>query len=209
MDHEEFLSKYVKHTEKSGYYIFIDGVWDQTRRIKNHGLTLKQYYDKFVSCAGYCKYCGKRTKFLNIVKGYADYCSEDCWNRRNEYLIGNKYSGFSKNSGISRSNDKYCYFYIINLYNNTIKIGVSSEHFHLNRIQHVYYLLKIKDKEILYKCKLLTEQAYELETIIKTRYPTKRGYHGRFHTEIFDSSLLYNFIDEAYTFNAKSQILTG
>jgi len=53
-----------------------------TRHIKDvHNLTPEEYYRRYVvedESAGYCKVCGKPTKFYSIKKGFRKTCSEEC-----------------------------------------------------------------------------------------------------------------------------------
>ena len=44
---------------------------------KKHGLTTKDYYDKFLK-EGVCRICGKPTKFGTIMTGYNKTCSRAC-----------------------------------------------------------------------------------------------------------------------------------
>lgn len=48
--------------------------------IKVHGLTPKEYYDKYIrkSDEGICPTCGKETTFINIEQGYHKFCSLKC-----------------------------------------------------------------------------------------------------------------------------------
>ena len=46
-----------------------------------HNITLSQYYDMFYKkdeTDGYCKVCGKPTKFYKLYYGYRHYCSREC-----------------------------------------------------------------------------------------------------------------------------------
>lgn len=57
-----------------------------------HGMTPKEYYDKFLKKSdkeGICHECGKLTKFYGIQMGYAKFCSISCSSR-------NKNKNFSK-----------------------------------------------------------------------------------------------------------------
>lgn len=47
-----------------------------SKHIKSHGLTSKEYYDKYYKTDddGCCLFCGDETKFINGVKGYKKYC---------------------------------------------------------------------------------------------------------------------------------------
>ena len=60
---------------------------DKTKRtvqfswhLREHNLTLKEYYDSYIKKPdeGICKFCGKPTKFIDIYKGYNDYCGRVC-----------------------------------------------------------------------------------------------------------------------------------
>lgn len=49
---------------------------------------LQEYYNKYLkntSSEGSCKQCGNPTKFRNMVKGYAQWCSDTCWNLSEEF----------------------------------------------------------------------------------------------------------------------------
>lgn len=55
---------------------------------KKHGLTTKEYYDKFLK-EGVCRICGKPTKFGTIMTGYNKTCSRACqyeYQKTDEYL---------------------------------------------------------------------------------------------------------------------------
>src|SRR5574344_2303251 len=47
---------------------------------KVHKLTSKEYYDEYIKKEneGICPICGKETKFLGILQGYRQYCSNKC-----------------------------------------------------------------------------------------------------------------------------------
>jgi hypothetical protein len=54
---------------------------DVKNHIKEHGLTTKEYYDKYIKKPdeGICKICGKLTSFRGIIRGYPQiYCSNKC-----------------------------------------------------------------------------------------------------------------------------------
>ena len=53
---------------------------DIRTHIKVHKLTSKEYYDRYIKKEneGICPICGKETKFLGILKGYRQYCSNKC-----------------------------------------------------------------------------------------------------------------------------------
>ena len=54
---------------------------------KEHGITLKEYYDKFYrdldSKEGICPQCGKETSFGNLHSGYSKFCSKSCHSTHN------------------------------------------------------------------------------------------------------------------------------
>jgi len=63
------------------------GLWKIAMHIRRHGLTTKEYYDKFLKKEGdgVCKSCRniktfKQTWFDNIRDGYREFCSSDCSN---------------------------------------------------------------------------------------------------------------------------------
>jgi hypothetical protein len=47
---------------------------------KKHGLTSKEYYDKFIRKPGegICPTCGKETKFIKFGRGYKKHCNYSC-----------------------------------------------------------------------------------------------------------------------------------
>ncbi len=51
--------------------------------IREHKLTIIEYYDKYLKKEneGKCKICENKTNFINSNKGYAIYCSNDCYNK--------------------------------------------------------------------------------------------------------------------------------
>ena len=53
---------------------------DVKNHIKEHGLTTKEYYDKYIKKPdeGICKICGRQTKYKSINRGYRIYCSNKC-----------------------------------------------------------------------------------------------------------------------------------
>ena len=53
---------------------------DIRTHIKVHKLTSKEYYDRYIKKEneGICPICEKETKFLGILKGYRQYCSNKC-----------------------------------------------------------------------------------------------------------------------------------
>ena len=54
---------------------------------KSHGLSAKEYYDKFLrkSGEGVCKICQKEVAFASLGRGYlSTYCSQECCNRDSE-----------------------------------------------------------------------------------------------------------------------------
>ena len=48
-------------------------------------LTLEDYFLKYIGEKGICKYCGKETKFNNLIKGYQSYCDIYCLNKSDEH----------------------------------------------------------------------------------------------------------------------------
>lgn len=62
--------------------IFNNGM-ELARHIKRkHNMSNIEYYDRFYKKEGdgFCKECGKPTKFYNINKGYASFCNNTCSN---------------------------------------------------------------------------------------------------------------------------------
>jgi len=58
--------------------------------IKDHKLSAKEYYDKFVKeDEGICPECGKETNFIGLNGGYRKYCSYKC--SRNSREVKEKY----------------------------------------------------------------------------------------------------------------------
>lgn len=53
---------------------------DIRTHIKVHKLTSKEYYDEYIKKEneGICPICRKETKFLGILQGYRQYCSNKC-----------------------------------------------------------------------------------------------------------------------------------
>ena len=53
-----------------------------TNHIKTHKISTKEYYDKYLKTEGdgICKNCGGSTNFIEITKGYQQYCSKKCFN---------------------------------------------------------------------------------------------------------------------------------
>ena len=45
---------------------------------RTHKITIEQYYLTYIGTKGKCLTCGKDTKFQNIHKGYAKFCSNKC-----------------------------------------------------------------------------------------------------------------------------------
>ena len=71
---------------------------DVKNHIKEHGLSTKEYYDKYIKLPdeGICKTCGKQTPFRGINAGYPQlYCSNKCKN--NNPLEKAKHSFTMKN----------------------------------------------------------------------------------------------------------------
>ena len=48
--------------------------------IHKHNLTNKEYYDKYLKKPGegFCKTCGKPTKFHRLRTGYLNHCCKEC-----------------------------------------------------------------------------------------------------------------------------------
>lgn len=48
--------------------------------LKNHNITAKDYYDKYIKSnnEGFCEYCGKPTEFLSLSHGYKKTCGHSC-----------------------------------------------------------------------------------------------------------------------------------
>lgn len=64
--------------------------------LETHQITSKDYFDKFLKKedVGRCRKCGKSTNFINIIKGYHEFCCKLCCNscedfksRKKETLI--------------------------------------------------------------------------------------------------------------------------
>ena len=53
---------------------------------RTHHIETKEYYDNFYKLEkeGFCKTCGKTTRFLNLKHGYLDFCSTKCVNNCKE-----------------------------------------------------------------------------------------------------------------------------
>ena len=57
---------------------------------KEHNISGKEYYDKYIKTNNECKICKQSTSFLTIKKGYRECCSRFCSNKyRNENLEKN------------------------------------------------------------------------------------------------------------------------
>jgi len=68
-----------------------------THIIGTHGISSKEYYDKFLKKdEGTCRYCGKKTKFYNIRLGYNNVCSnKECIKRKRQLTNIKRYGGVS------------------------------------------------------------------------------------------------------------------
>ena len=62
---------------------------DIRTHIKVHKLTSKEYYDEYIKKEneGICPICGKETKFLGILKGYRQYCSNISYKKYNNCIV--------------------------------------------------------------------------------------------------------------------------
>jgi len=56
---------------------------DLSRHIVIHNIEKSEYYNKYLNNteAGYCKVCGKKTKFINLSYGFRKFCSTSCASR--------------------------------------------------------------------------------------------------------------------------------
>lgn len=58
-------------------------IFSFTGHLRNHAMTSKQYYDKYVKeeGEGICPTCGKETNFNSFTEGYHKFCSISCLNK--------------------------------------------------------------------------------------------------------------------------------
>lgn len=58
-------------------------IFSFTGHLRNHSMTSKQYYDKYVKedGEGICPTCGKETNFNSFTEGYHKFCSISCLNK--------------------------------------------------------------------------------------------------------------------------------
>lgn len=55
--------------------------WYFPKHLKEHNLTTKEYYDRYLCFANpVCSICGAETKFLSLDRGYAKLCHKCSWN---------------------------------------------------------------------------------------------------------------------------------
>lgn len=51
---------------------------------RKHNITSEEYYLKYIGTVGKCGFCGKETKFKNLIHGYQKYCNLQCSNNSEE-----------------------------------------------------------------------------------------------------------------------------
>ena len=53
--------------------------------LRVHNITSKEYYNKYLyGGTPICKLCGNETNYINITRGYSEYCSIKCISNSNE-----------------------------------------------------------------------------------------------------------------------------
>lgn len=74
--------------------------------IHKHNLTNKEYYDKYLKKPGegYCKTCGKPTKFHRLRTGYLNHCCKECISADEEVKIKKAEHFKSISNGLYTSN---------------------------------------------------------------------------------------------------------
>jgi len=63
------------------------GQFSQHHLIRNHGVTPKEYYDRYIKSGdeGRCGSCGNEAKFISLTFGYRSYCTKKCYGKSDDY----------------------------------------------------------------------------------------------------------------------------
>lgn len=80
-----------------------------SKHLKLHDIDQKEYYDKYIKKdkEGFCRNCGKPTKFLGLLSGYRDCCSRACTNIL-KYGVDNPWKSKEIRTKIAKTKlDKY------------------------------------------------------------------------------------------------------
>lgn len=73
-------------------------IFSFTGHLRNHSMTSKQYYDKYVreEGEGICPTCGKETNFNSFTEGYHKFCSISCLNKSDYHKEKSKETSLRK-----------------------------------------------------------------------------------------------------------------
>jgi hypothetical protein len=73
-------------------------IFSFTGHLRNHSMTSKQYYDKYVreEGEGICPTCGKETNFNSFTEGYHKFCSISCLNKSDYHKEKSKETSMRK-----------------------------------------------------------------------------------------------------------------
>ena len=73
-------------------------IFSFTGHLRNHSMTSKQYYDKYVKeeGEGICPTCGKETNFNSFTEGYHKFCSISCLNKSDYHKEKSKETSLGK-----------------------------------------------------------------------------------------------------------------
>lgn len=73
-------------------------IFSFTGHLRNHSMTSKQYYDKYVKeeGEGICPTCGKETNFNSFTEGYHKFCSISCLNKSDYHKEKSKETSLRK-----------------------------------------------------------------------------------------------------------------
>lgn len=207
MLHDEFMTHY-----NAGFWtclicnevIYLAHI---SRHVKHqHQLTVKEYYDKFVSCNKICsnEYCENFVEFSGrLDRGYNKYCSRSCQCQHRSLVMWRVDYDFYKNSlnKVGKENliktrlrsmkTTISYVYLLKL-GSLIKIGVTK---HESRIRGFY------PDEIIKLKRLRTDIAFKLERkllSVTSEFSVHYPEFGDGHTELRSISALSNAVIKSF-----------
>lgn len=200
--HDEFIRRLVRSTKgnNNNPLVYYKKKWIPIKSIYKYGIdNAEAYYRKYVYFRDTCVICGNKVSFRSILVGYNRTCCSKC--KALDAIKPNKIKKVSSQSnyfdsefsGLVRTKSINSYFYVFELDNKILKIGVSGEKSFYRRESDIRCKTKMEPK-LVFKTLLNTNTAYDLENHIKLKINPIKFPINLYSSEIYSKSDLLKII---------------